>query len=257
MSLLAHIDTRLPALPRLGESAPETWLTGYLDCDGVVDALAAGALSGIDQADAVWTMVAILEPSGGATYWGSTRTAAVVTQAFPYAKTGPSWINHARLSGAFGTKQGGEITVTAPTSPALVAVAITVDRTVADPRMRGQIVSVDNAAASNTATGAETTFSADVILASYNGIAPFQGKIWGWFIALGLPTVSQLRDSLTVPPWVTWDAATELVGAWSPAGIYDSAGSVYIPDVAEAHGGYRTAVPALVRNGDLASVVIP
>ena len=50
--------------------------------------------------------------------------------------------------------------------------------------------------------------------------------------------------------------AAELVGAWNPAGIYAD-GSVYIPDVAEAHGGYRTAVPALLRNGGLGSVVIP
>ncbi|MCB9532649.1 MAG: hypothetical protein H6700_12850, partial [Myxococcales bacterium] len=111
---------------RASAAAPETWLTGYLDCDGVVDALAAGALSGVDAANAIWTMVAIIEPtSGSATYWGSTRRDNGLAQAFPYCKSSSSWITQARLAGAFGTKNGGEISVTAPSSPALVAVAIT------------------------------------------------------------------------------------------------------------------------------------
>ena len=121
--------------------------------------------------------------------------------------------------------------------------------------MRGQIVSVDNAAASNTATGAETTFSADVILASTNGIAPFQGKIWGWFL---VPDAHGLRN-----PRLAHDPAVGDVGRRDRARRRVEPSrrlhrrQRYIPDVAEVHGGYRTAVPALIRKRRPGSVVIP
>lgn len=236
------------SLPRTTRTP--TWLTGYLDCDGVVDAIATNAMVGIDQANSIWTVVGIVElSSGAATYWTSTRTSGGTTRIFSYVKSGASWVFQARINGF----NGGEITITAPS---LAVVGEGVNRTVSSEAMYGFITSNSEFNSSNTSISAETAYSADMILASVNGIVPLVGKLWGLFIVSEIPTETQLRQCLTAPPWQVW-SPSKILRAWNPADSFSSGGNVYIPDISEEYGGPNSPINALMRNGDISRIIIP
>ena len=249
--------TGRPKRPRGVLDTGPAWLSGYLDGNGVVDALAAGAMTGIDAINKTFSVIGYLTPiSGGATYWASTRSAATAMRMFTYIKAGGNWPFQPRMAGSWGGTNAGECFVPAGLNPAIAAVCVTVCRTAGSAYIYGQIVTSSMSSDVFAPMPNESAaFSSDLVLGSLNGTAMLVGRMWGLVVIQAEPTVTELRSSLSLPPWQVWSPSV-LMRAYNPAGAY-TAGGDYIPDLAESHGGPATAVPALLRNGSVGSVVVP
>lgn len=233
----------MPAVP------PETWATGYLQGDGVLDALASAALAGIDAAGQVWSRIVLVEaPPTDSYIAGSTTSGGTQVERLRY--------NPATVMSAATLVSSWHYASAVPPSGSPKAAVGIYDR-VAN-TVTGLVVTAGGSGTSGAVdAGAESVYAHHAYVGSFAGTLPFTGRIWGDVVLLAAPTVGELQQYVAgVPPWVIWTPAL-VARAWCPALAASDKGAVTIPDVALAHGGVYAPVGGTLRSGDLADIVIP
>jgi len=231
--------------------APETWMTGYLNGDGAVDAYASGSLTGIDVSGSLWTRITIVEAPATTTYFagalGTANDRLYSSWTLPSAGRG-----YVRVS---GTSYGGATPTVIPAGT-LRVIQVTYRNAVPQVAMR-VAASGGTSVLTAQAAGIRTVFCADACIGSSGVDYPYTGKIWGDIVYLGEPSQADIEAILAGGlPWEIWDP-TLIARAWCPGAAFIDGATVKIPDMAFSHGGVHVAVDAVLRSGDINDIVIP
>lgn len=229
---------------------PQIWMTGYIQGNGTLDAVASGSLTNIDVTGSTWSRISIVEAPSSTSYMaGSTPGTDMI---YTYWTTPTAVRGAIRISGSV---YGTAVPTTAPTGTVRV---IQVTYRDIEHQIACKIVASGGASTLNVQnTTSRAVFLSNAIIGSRDEF-PYTGKIWADIIYLGEPIQADLEALLAgTPPWVVWDP-TLVARAWCPAAAYSSGNPaiVKIPDLAQANGGVYVAVDAILRNGDMGDIVI-
>lgn len=219
-----------------------TWLGGYLDCDGVVTALAAGALTDIDDGSIDWTLIAVVARP-------ATNTKSVAGSAIVDIRSGNfgGWTFY-----AYRGSSGTSVSVSGSTPRALATItdwgAGNVEALISDGTTSSHAFSAANAADLGIASGF---------------LGPVTVPVYAVLALSGTPSAAELLAIEPVEsgggglaPWDVW-SASRILRCYLPHLARVDGSDVIIPDVAEALGGGigDGGVDAIMSGGGLERIV--
>lgn len=211
------------------------WLSGYLDCNGTVWALAEGAMTGIAG---VWTRIVVADDTDGLIYFSGSGGA------LSYAVTGEG-------GGFFQAAvpfTGSGVTFTDVDSGVTGLMVVAIGATGTTARFVAVSAAEDY---EDTDGGSGAPIGQDDInIAGDGGTRPNGARIYADLVIAGTPTVSELRALLTAPPWEVFDPA-DILRCYLPALATVDFPDVVIPDVAQQVGGPLSPVNAVMQDGGL------
>lgn len=226
-----------------------SWLTGYLNGNGVVDAVAAAAMDAIDVTGETWSWIAVCGPPASSSYCCGSATGERVL----VIPTGSGAI-YQYLGAGFGGRAFG---LGAP-PPALFGVVAEVERN-GNGTGRARWVLPDG----SNSVGEEDTYATSGIGgAAYLGsgdslaVQPYTGRLYAVVALLVAPTAAEVAALLGgAAPWEVW-TPSDIARAWNMGEATEDKGTVTIPDSAATNGGPFAAANAVLRNGNLSNVVV-
>lgn len=226
------------------------WATGYLDGNGVVDAVSDAIMASVDTGVGTWSLLTLGgPPTTSSTAAGLMNGGSAVVRSLWLA---PSTVyNQLNVSGF----KGAAVVAPAAAAGELHAIMACVDR--AAEKIWSRVVTPTNASAeAETATGSGGLAASVVSLGSLGGTGQYTGPVWGLAVVVGHPSLAELQQfAARVPPWDIW--GENVVYAWNPGLAYDAGrGSYRIPDAAAQHFG-NAAAELTIRNGNLGNIVVP